>query len=104
MTPPLTNPYDYPPVEPAVAWHQVTAALAQLSLPLGIALHQRITDVTQAQAPGIFVDALGELEGYLAALDDAKLLSFERQRLIKDYVLRGWTAWRASFAIEAREQ
>lgn len=102
MTSPLTNSYDYPPVEPDVSWHQVTEAISWLSLPIGVALHKRIIAVTQAQAPGPFVDALSELEGYMSALDDAKLLSFDRQRLIKDYVLRGWASWRASFAIEAR--
>ena len=102
MTPPLQNPYDYPPTEPVVTWDQVSEVLARLSLSVGIALHQQITNVTQAQAPGPFSSALGELEVYLDELDEAGLLSFDNQRLIKDYVMRGWTAWRESFVIGAR--
>lgn len=102
MTQSLNDPYEYPTAEPVITWHQVSEAMARLSLPVGIALHQQITKVTQAQAPGPFSNALGELEAYLDELDEAGLLSFEHQRLIKDYVMRGWTAWRASFATGAR--
>ncbi|SEM38623.1 hypothetical protein SAMN03159362_4520 [Pseudomonas sp. NFIX51] len=97
---PLTNLSDYPLAEPDVTWEQVTEAIATLKLPIGIELHRYIVAVTQAQAPRPFSDALGELEAYLDGLDGAELLSFERQLLIKAYVMRGWKAWRAGFAAQ----
>lgn len=96
-TPPLTNPYDSPPAEPDVTWRQVHDAITTLKLPISLALHQHIAAVTQALAPEPFCKALGELEDYLDALDNSEQLSFERQRLIKDYVMRGWKTWRQSF-------
>lgn len=104
MHPPLTNPFDYPPPEPNVTWDQVTETISLLPLSIGIALHQRITAVTQAQAPGPFSDALGELEAYLDALDDANLFKLERQLLIKNYVMRGWIDWRKSFVVKDRQK
>lgn len=95
-----TNPYDFPPAEPNVTWDSVHEAISTLKFPVAVELHQRISAVTQAKAPGPFCEALGALEAYLDALDDAELLSFERQILIKDYVMRGWRAWRESFTRE----
>lgn len=42
------------------------------------------------------LDAMGELDAYLCALDDAQLLPFTQQLQLKDYVMQGWRNWRTS--------
>lgn len=100
---PHTNPYDSPPAEQEVSWHQVHDVITSLKLPILLPLHQRIVTVTEASAPEPFSKALGELEDYLDVLDNSGQLSFERQRLIKEYVMRGWRAWRERFTNEQRQ-
>lgn len=64
---------------------------------ISASLRERIDTVSQALAPWSFCDALGDLEAYLAALDDARLMPFEHQIAIKAFVMEGWDEWRKTF-------
>lgn len=76
---------------------QVHDILAMLPLEVGNGLRERLNEVLKAHAPGPFSDALGDLDAYLAALDDTRLMPFENQIVLKDYVILGWRKWRVSF-------
>lgn len=90
---------DEPPIKPLVTWEGVCEAVVYLAIPIQIGLLQRIQAVTHAKTPMPFVSALGDLFHYMDALNDAKLLRFEEKCLIRDFVLRGWSEWRASFPV-----
>lgn len=83
--------------EPAPTADQVRTILAVLPVEVGNGLREKINDVLKARAPGPFCDALGDLEAYLSALDDSRLMPFENQIALKTYVMLGWREWRASF-------
>lgn len=102
MAQPRTTLDNLQHAESEASWSQVIQTLSLVSPPLGITLHQRIAAVTQAQTPSAFVEALVELDKLLNTLDYTELLSAQRQLPIKNYVLRGWATWRASFTLEAQ--
>lgn len=83
--------------DPAPTLNQVNNILAGLPVEVGHSLRERINDVLKAYAPGPFSDALGDLEAYLTALDDTRLMPFENQIALKAYVMAGWKEWRDSF-------
>lgn len=83
--------------EPVPTADQVLSILAVLPVEVGNGLRVKLNDVLKARAPGPFTDALGDLEAYLTALDDARLMPFENQIALKSYVMLGWREWRASF-------
>lgn len=83
--------------EPVPTADQVLTILAVLPVEVGNGLREKLNDVLKARAPGPFTDALGDLEAYLSALDDARLMPFENQIALKSYVMLGWREWRASF-------
>jgi hypothetical protein len=70
-----------------------------LAIPLQIGLLQRIQAVTHAKTPQPFASALDDLFQYMDALNDTTLLCFEEKCLIRDFVLQGWSEWRASFPV-----
>lgn len=84
--------------EPLLSGAQVRELVSALPPTISTGLRERLNAVLVAQAPGPFSDALGELEAYLAGLDDADSLPFEQQIQLKAYVMVGWKAWRAGFA------
>ena len=61
-------------------------------------LRDRLSAMLCAAAQGPFSDALGDLEAYLAGLDDADSLPFAQQIQLKAYVMAGWKTWHAGFA------
>lgn len=83
--------------EPAPTTDQVRNILAVLPIEVGNGLRKKLNDVLKARAPSPFCDALGDLEAYLSALDDSRLMPFENQIALKTYVMLGWREWRASF-------
>lgn len=83
--------------EPLLTSDQVLDLLSGLKPAISDGLRERLNAVLGAKAPGPFSDALGELEAYLAGLDDAGSLPFEKQIQLKAYVMRGWKEWRAGF-------
>lgn len=86
-------------VKPCMTWEGVCEAVAYLATPAQIGLLQRIQAVTHEKNPIPFVSALGDLFHYMDALNDARLLCFEEKCLIRDFVLQGWSEWRASFPV-----
>lgn len=85
--------------EPVPTDDQVRTILAVLPVEVRNGLRDKLNDVLKAGAPGPFSDALGDLEAYLSALDDTRLMPFENQIAIKTYVMLGWREWRANFKI-----
>ncbi|MDQ0124249.1 hypothetical protein J2W17_003197 [Pseudomonas lini] len=83
--------------EPAPTADQIRKILAVLPVEVGNGLREKLNEILKAHAPGPFSDALGDLEAYLDALDDTRLLSFENQIALKTYVTLGWREWRSSF-------
>lgn len=83
--------------EPVPSADQVRTILAVLPVEVGNGLREKLNDALKASAPGPFSDALGDLEAYLSALDDTRLMPFENQIALKAYVMLGWEEWRASF-------
>ena len=83
--------------EPVPTADQVRTILAVLPVEVGNGLREKLNDVLKAHAPAPFCDALGDLEAYLSALDDSRLMPFENQIALKTYVMLGWREWRASF-------
>lgn len=83
--------------EPVPTADQVRTILAVLPVEVGNGLREKLNDVLKAPAPGPFCDALGDLEAYLSALDDSRLIPFENQIALKTYVMQGWREWRVSF-------
>lgn len=84
--------------EPVPSAEQVLNILAALPLEVRSGLCEKLNEVLKARAPGPFSDALGDLEAYLSALDDACLMPFENQIALKAYVMLGWREWRMSFS------
>lgn len=98
LTPMAFNEYE----EPIPTADQVRSILAALPAEVGNGLRQKLNEVLKAYAPGPLSDALGNLEAYLSALDDTRLMPFENQIALKSYAMLGWREWRASFtALEA---
>jgi hypothetical protein len=86
------------PTEPVPTSIEVLNILARLPVEVGNRLRGQLNKVLGASAPGPFSRALGDMETYLSALDDARLLPFENQVALKAYVMAGWQAWRVGFA------
>lgn len=84
--------------EPLLSRVQVRELVSALPLAITTRLRERLNTTLCAQAPGLFSDALGELEAYLDGLEDAGILPFEQLVQLKAYVTHGWKAWRTSFA------
>jgi len=82
---------------PLLSREQVCELINALPQSINSGLHERLNAVLCAQAPGPYSDALGELEAYLAGLEDAGSLSFDHLIQLKAYVMVGWKAWRAGF-------
>lgn len=78
---------------------QILNILAVLPIEVGRGLREKLNDVLKAYAPGPFCDALGDLEAYLSALDDTRLMPFESQISLKNYVMHGWREWRGNFKL-----
>lgn len=76
---------------------QVRTILEVLPVKVGNGLRVKLNDVLNANAPGPFSDALGDLEAYLSALEDSRLMPFENQISLKAFVILGWEEWRARF-------
>ena len=83
--------------EPVPTADQVRNILAVLPVEVGNGLREKLNEVLKAHAPGPFCDALGNLEAYLDALDDTRLMPFENQIALKTYAMLGWREWRSSF-------
>jgi hypothetical protein len=83
--------------EPLLTQAQVRELVSDQPFAISNGLRERLNAVLGAKAPGPFSDALGELEAYLAGLDDAGSLPFEQQIQLKAYVMRDWKDWRAGF-------
>ena len=85
--------------EPLLSGAQMRGLVNALPAAISYGLRDRLNAVLCAAAPSPFSNALGELEAYLAGLDDADSLPFAQQIQIKAYVMAGWKAWRAGFAV-----